>query len=163
MPRRNLPVRRSCHHRYMSNTRPYITDPPNEQPSPWGYVGVVVGALVAVVVAVLVASFYAGRPMPWAHASSDDGSLVLVEYTGGECDQGDSADVDETATTVTITVRVRDLPWWSCSDVGIPRAVEVLLDAPLGDRQLIDGACLHGETASYADCHAGSERSLEGS
>jgi hypothetical protein len=137
-------------------------DASGRQVSPWGYAGVLAGAVLAVLAAVLAGIFYAGRSIPWSYASSDDGSLVRVEYTGGECDRGDSAEVDETATTVTITVRVRELPWESCGDVGRTASVEVSLDAPLAGRQLIDGACLSGETASYVACHAGPERSLAG-
>lgn len=41
-----------------------------------------------------------------------------------------------------------------CSDVGVRYEIEVHLDAPLGDRVLVDGACELPEYNGYLGCRA---------
>jgi hypothetical protein len=76
----------------------------------------------------------------------DDDRTITVLYVGGveDCYRLDRVEVVETAETVTITVHegvVPDLPPDSaCIDIAVYKAVAVVLDAPLGDRELLDGA-----------------------
>lgn len=93
---------------------------------------------VGVVVAVL---WWRGttRPEPWTEPARVDGAVVRLTYVGSECRSGVHVDVEEDPTRVTITIRetVRSR---SCSDVGVRHRVRVRLDAPLGNRMLVDGA-----------------------
>ena len=42
-----------------------------------------------------------------------------------------------------------------CNDVGVPYEVEAVLDAPLGDRTLVDGACRDPDLAQRPACQDG--------
>jgi len=66
-------------------------------------------------------------------------ATVVVAYTGGSCESRRSVSVDESDETVAITIRTWTFAW-SCDDVGHAREVEVTLDRPLGDRELVDDA-----------------------
>ena len=83
-------------------------------------------------------------------------NIVELSYVGSDCRQSVSAAVDETdervKITLTETVRAR-----SCSDVGVIYHVEVPLDRPVGDRQIVDGAC---QSDAWADRPACQEREL---
>jgi hypothetical protein len=48
--------------------------------------------------------------------------------------------VVETDTAVEVTLHV-EVPAEGCSGPSDPRSYEVALDTPLGDRELLDGAC----------------------
>jgi len=95
--------------------------------------------------------FGQSEPTPWNKPATVDGAIVRLTYTGSECRDGADVDVDEDSTRVVITVRetVRAM---SCSDVGVPYDVEVRLDVPLADRELVDGACQMSEYANYVEC-----------
>ena len=71
-------------------------------------------------------------------------SAVLVRFLGGECgDVIGRVDVAETATQVTITLWSgydQPLSTAPCSAIGIFKEILVPLQAPLGDRQVVDGA-----------------------
>jgi len=79
------------------------------------------------------------------------GATVRLTYTGSECRDGADAEVDEDSTRVVITVR-ESVQAMSCTDVGVLYDVEVRLNAPLADRELVDGACQMSEHANYAEC-----------
>ncbi len=95
--------------------------------------------------------FGQSEPTPWNKPATVDGAIVRFTYTGSECQDGADVQVDEDSTRVVITVsetvRAR-----SCSDVGVPYDVELSLDAPLADRELVDGACRMPEYARYIEC-----------
>ncbi|MQW74939.1 hypothetical protein GHK92_03555 [Nocardioides sp. dk4132] len=95
--------------------------------------------------------FGQSEPTPWNKPARVDGAVVQLTYTGSECRDGARADVDEDPKRVTITVRetVRAM---SCSDVGVSYDIHVRLDAPLGDRELVDGACQMPKYAHYIVC-----------
>lgn len=78
------------------------------------------------------------RPEPWTEASVD-GAVVRLTYLGSECRSGVHTDVTEDSARVTITIRetVRSR---SCSDVGVRHRLQVRLERPLSDRELVDGA-----------------------
>jgi len=95
--------------------------------------------------------FGASDPMPWNKPASVDGAVVQLTYTGSECRDSVDAKVHEDSARVVITVHetVRAL---SCSAVGVLYDIEVRLDAPLADRELVDGACEMPEYASRSAC-----------
>ncbi|MCD4535893.1 hypothetical protein LRP67_17535 [Nocardioides sp. cx-169] len=111
-------------------------------------------AAVSVIGVVSAAAWYffgQSHPTPWNKPAKVGGAVVQLTYTGSECRDGARADVEEDSERVTITVRetVRAM---SCSDVGVSYDIQVRLDAPLGDRELVDGACQMPEYAHYLDC-----------
>lgn len=81
-----------------------------------------------------------GEHQPWDTASAISGARLKVTYTGSECEDQRTVDVDESDTSVKITITSRSYAS-ACSDVGFVHAVTVTLDEPLGDRQLLDGSC----------------------
>lgn len=114
------------------------------------------GAFVALLVgAVLVAwvLLRAGdtEPVPWDKPAEVDGDVVHLTYMGSECRDGASVDVEEDAEQVILTVE-ETVHSRSCSDVGVVYDHEVRLDAPLGGRELVDGACLLDELAQRSAC-----------
>lgn len=111
-------------------------------------------AAASVIGVVSVAAWYffgQSDPTPWNKPARVDGAVVQLTYTGSECRDGAQADVDEGSERVTITVRetVRAM---SCSDVAVSYDIQIRLDAPLGDRELADGACQMPKYAHHTDC-----------
>lgn len=118
------------------------------------------GSVIAVLMAAItlgvvgVVGWYVlgqSEPTPWNKPATVDGALVRISYTGSECQDSAEVDVVEESTQVVITIR-ETVRARSCSDVGVPYDVEVLLDAPLADRSLVDGACQIQKYANYLDC-----------
>ena len=132
-----------------------------DQHSRWGYVWVLGASVATIVVAVFAWNHYAGTPVVWDRAQSSDGLVIKVLYGSGACDDGAAADVDESLTTVTITVRSRNFPDASCTDNRVARIIEVSLNEPLGDRELVDGACVLGKFEGRRSCLGGGVRVLE--
>ncbi len=95
--------------------------------------------------------FGQSKPTPWNRPATVDGAIVQLTYTGSECRDSADVDIDEGSARVVITVR-ETVRATSCSDVGVPYNVEVRLDAPLADRELMDGACQIPEYAGYVEC-----------
>ena len=120
--------------------------------------GAVTSRLVLVAASVIgvlgaAAWYFLGQsePAPWNKPARVDGAVVQLTYTGSECRDGAQADVDEGSERVTITVR-ETVRARSCSDVGVSYDLRVRLDAPLGDRELVDGACQMPEYSHYIVC-----------
>jgi hypothetical protein len=92
-------------------------------------------------------------PVPWNKPATVDGSLLRLTYigSGSECRDSADAEVKEDSTRVVVTVR-ETVRARSCRDVGVAYELDVRLDAPLGDRELVDGACQLPAYASYTDC-----------
>ena len=109
--------------------------------------------VLALVVAALVAwSLRAlAEPRPWVKPPTIDGEVVTTTYTGSDCQSYDHVDVDEGSERVVITVWETVLAR-GCNDMGVPYDVRVELDETLGDRELVDGACLVEELEGRADC-----------
>jgi hypothetical protein len=104
------------------------------------------------VLGVVAPTFCAGsRPTPWQKPATVEGKRVRLTYEGSSCKVGRSVDVDEGAARVVITVS-ESVFVGPCTSEGIPRDVEVRLDAPLGGRELVDGTCEMPEYENYGDC-----------
>ncbi len=86
------------------------------------------------------------KPIPWESAMPiGDGSALLVSFYSGvaPCTVLARADVVETPEDVTVTLQVGSAPGSErqvCIEIAQYQAVEVDLAAPLGDREVVDGA-----------------------
>ena len=78
-----------------------------------------------------------------ARSVADD-KLEVAFYNGvPECYGVDRVEVDETDTEVTVSVFTGSLPLdgeVACIEIAVLQAVAVTLDAPLGERTLVDGS-----------------------
>lgn len=105
----------------------------------------VVGAVALVVLVLCAQYFWAGRaqPVPWGTVEGT-GTELTVSFTGSECQSSSRVEAEEHEDRVVITayegVRAR-----SCSDVGVPYSLTVTLAEPIGDRELVNGACVGAE------------------
>ena len=68
-----------------------------------------------------------------------DGRPVVMNSSGGPLRWNRIAEVEESDVSVTVTVRTA-VPPVPMADIGIPAELIVPLDAPLGDRAVIDGS-----------------------
>jgi len=87
------------------------------------------------------------RPIPWEDVQLLDEPRVRVRYWSGvePCHVLDSVEVEETDTTITITLHEGSEPQDGgeppvCVQIARWTAVDVRLDAPVGDREIVDGA-----------------------
>lgn len=92
------------------------------------------------------------NPHPSAFTSVEpigDERTLAVFFTGGvaPCYVLDRVEIDETDTTVTITLfigadpeAVTDTETVACIDIGVSYETRVTLDAPLGARTIVDGS-----------------------
>lgn len=114
--------------------------------------------LVGLVAAVLLMAgswwLTRGDRTPWDGVVAVEGSTVRLEYTGSDCRDDVRLDVDEGDDDVVVTVYEVVLTS-GCNDVGVPYEVEAVLDAPLGDRTLVDGACRDPDLAQRPACQDG--------
>ena len=85
------------------------------------------------------------RPVRWSRADAGPGSQVRIQYTVGglsQCSMLGRVDVAETATTVTVTVRVGQAPGASCDGpqpmIAATYETTVTLREPLGTRTVKD-------------------------
>jgi hypothetical protein len=117
------------------------------------WVGAVAVALVVAALLVTSLVLRAGdtRPVPWDKPAEVHGDVVHLTYSGSECRDGASVQVQEDAERVVLTVQ-ETVHASSCSDVGVTYDHDVRLGAPLDGRELIDGACLEEELAGRAAC-----------
>jgi hypothetical protein len=119
--------------------------------APW-VTGVVVAVLAgAVLLTWVVVRAATTEPVPWVKPAEVDGAVVRLTYLGSECRDGASVDVAEDAGRVVLTVH-ETVYSRSCSDVGVTYDHEVRLDEPLGERDLVDGACLVEELSRRSAC-----------
>jgi hypothetical protein len=82
-------------------------------------------------------------PHIWDRAEPIAPKRIRVLFYGGveECEGLDRAEVDETDEVVTITLYTGRVPTAEvCIEIAVLKAVTVKLDAPLGDREILDGA-----------------------
>jgi hypothetical protein len=104
--------------------------------------------------AIGIASWYIfgqSQPVPWIKPAAIDGTTVRLTYEGSPCRDGADADVDEDSTRVVITLR-ETVRARSCNANAVRYHVEVRLDAPLADRELVDGACQMTKYANHSEC-----------
>jgi hypothetical protein len=99
----------------------------------------IVFVFATLVVWVVLASGGVGAPREFYDSFEVDGDTVIVTYSDSPCQTIERVVVDETDKEVTITVRTWTFAL-SCSEALLPYTTEVHLDAPLGDRSLVDGA-----------------------
>jgi hypothetical protein len=112
----------------------------------------VAGGVVVVAMAALAFSWWdRSEPTPWDKPARVDGDVVHLRYIGSLCQDDSSVDVEESADEVVLTVRavVRAT---TCPAVGVPYEIDAHLESPLGDRELVDGACLIEKYARYSAC-----------
>ena len=98
-------------------------------------------------------TFGQSQPAPWTKPAAIHGATVRLTYEGSKCRDSVRADVDEGSTRVVITVR-ETVRAKSCEAVAIRYDLEVLLDAPLADRELFDGACQMSKYADHSESRA---------
>ncbi|GAB3241870.1 hypothetical protein GCM10027456_09140 [Kineosporia babensis] len=86
-------------------------------------------------------------PHPWTRAiPAADGRSVRLEFTsaGPPCQQLGRAQVEEEASTVTVTLLVGPLPGADCSGrramIAAPFEIVVPLESPLAEREIRDGS-----------------------
>ena len=120
----------------------------------WLWAAVAVTVAAALLLAWLLYRESQTDPVPWTKPARVDREVVRLSYVGSECRDGASVDVEEDRRQVTLTVQ-ETVTARSCSDVGVTYALEVRLDRPLGDRELVDGACLLGQFEGSSECRPG--------
>ena len=116
---------------------------------------VAIAAVVLLVagLAAVAAIFLRGETLPWNKPAtlSADGTRLTLVAIGGACADRTTVAVDEDSDRVVVTVRQLSLAS-ACSDVGVPVRVMAELDAPLGQRELVDGYCEQSERGRVAGC-----------
>ncbi len=88
-------------------------------------------------------------PQPWDSVDGD-GTRLTVNYTGSECENGNSLEVVEEKERVVLTLStdVDD----TCTAAGVQRTVTAVLKSALGERELVDGACRTDEWRDTPAC-----------
>ncbi|MBB6629842.1 hypothetical protein H5V45_21165 [Nocardioides sp. KIGAM211] len=89
----------------------------------------------------------AAQVRPWGKPAEVRGSAVTVQFTGSACQKSRDYRAEETSEQVVLTVR-ETTGGGSCVAMAVTYTVVAELEAPLGDRALVDGACL---LEKYAD------------
>lgn len=118
------------------------------------------GIGVALLAAVLGIGVFAGvrflffgldEPTPWDKPARVVDTRVELTYDGHDCrDRVDvEVDEDEAAVVITITETVRTLV---CRDGVSSQGLVVDLSEPLGERDLVDGACRLGQFGQDDRC-----------
>jgi hypothetical protein len=86
------------------------------------------------------------RPIAWtrAHVAPDD-RTVTIDFASGiaPCSVLDHVDVDDRPDAITITLfegHAPDAGDVACIEIAQLKAVRILLDRPVNDRELVDGA-----------------------
>lgn len=120
----------------------------------WLWAAVAVTVVAALLLAWLLYRESQTDPVPWTKPAQVDGEVVRLSYVGSACRDAARVDVEEERGQVTLTVQetVRD---GSCPMVGVPYDLEVRLSRPLGERVLVDGACLLDRLRDDAECLSG--------
>lgn len=84
------------------------------------------------------------RPVDWLKAKPRSGGTVLrVTFWSGveECYGVSDVEVEETDTSVTVTIREGRVPEAEvCIEVAVKKAIDVGLSEPVGGRDIVDGA-----------------------
>ncbi|MGA8845595.1 MAG: hypothetical protein WB471_03155 [Nocardioides sp.] len=118
------------------------------------------GVGVALLAAVLGIAVFAGvrflffgleEATPWDKPARIVQGQVELTYDGRDCRDRVEVEVDESdaSVVITITETVRVL---ACRDDAAPYETTVELSSPLGDRDLVDGACLLGQFSQDPRC-----------
>lgn len=117
----------------------------------------VVAAVVGLVVFAVVRFLFFGldEATPWDKPARVADGQVDLTYEGRDCRDRVDVDVEEDATTVVITIRESVRALVCGDDERTSYDVSVSLDAPLGDRELVDGACRLGSFTEDERCASG--------
>jgi len=120
------------------------------------------GVGVALLAAVLGIGVYAGvrflffgldEATPWDKPATVQGTTIELTYDGRDCRDRLQVEVEEDVASVVVTVKetVRSLV---CGDDEPVESFEVTveLEAPLGERDLVDGACRLGQFGDDPRC-----------
>ncbi len=114
---------------------------------------VLVAAVVGLGMIGLVRWLFFGldEAVPFDKPAALVGDELRLTYTGQECRDRVQVEVDERPRTVVVTIRetTRSVV---CRGEMVSYDVVVDLDAPLGDRSLVDGACRLGGQGSNELC-----------
>ena len=124
------------------------------------------GIGVALLAAVIGIGVFAGvrflffgldEATPWDKPARTVGAQVELTYEGRDCRDRVEVKVEEgdAAVVITITETVRALV---CRDKFTSYDVTVDLETPLGDRDLVDGACRLGQFGQDPRCDADLDR-----
>jgi hypothetical protein len=82
------------------------------------------------------------RPQAWDRAEVVGPRRLRVEFYGGveECEGLDRVEVEETRKRVTVSLFVGRVPTAEvCIEIAVLKSVVVRVDAPIGDRDIVDG------------------------
>ena len=96
------------------------------------------------------------RVTPFAKPVDVSGSTLTLTWAEWSCAELRRALVDESDDEVRIELMVRDTTT-ACDATAVERQATVELDAPLGDRDVIDAACLHPELDEHPWCEEPSD------
>lgn len=82
------------------------------------------------------------RPHIWDRFEQVGPRRLRIEFSGGveECEGLDRVEVDETANRVAVSLFVGRVPEAEvCIEIAVLKSVIVRVDAPIGDRKVVDG------------------------
>ncbi len=97
--------------------------------------------LLAVVSLVVLDRTNRTEARPWTRLEAVDGSTVLIRYSGSSCQDAVRVAVDEDEDEDAVVPTVYETASGGACDASAPAYDrEVELEAPLGDRELVDGA-----------------------
>jgi hypothetical protein len=102
---------------------------------------VLMGAGIAWVWSLIAAGRTEMRPTEAIEAATDEDDSLSVRWTGTECDELDRVEVVEEGDAVLVTLYVTS-PYEGCPGDEVTRTAHVPLEAPLGEREVVDGACV---------------------
>jgi hypothetical protein len=83
------------------------------------------------------------RPQVWDRAEPAGPRRLRIEFYGGveECEGLDRVEVEETRKAVTVTLFVGLVPTAEvCIEIAVLKSVTVRVDAPIGERDILDGS-----------------------
>lgn len=115
-----------------------------------------VGVLVLVVGLALSAFVLwvtgSSRVIPFEKPARLDGTTLEVTYGGASCRSGASLEIEESEDRVVVTIEETSRFVFACDDALISYDVTGELEEPLGDRELVDGACALADYRDDAIC-----------
>lgn len=91
----------------------------------------------------------------WTKPAQVDGRTVTIGFASGVCGEARWVDVKEAAASVTLTLYIAPIeppPDQVCPALAVILDARVTLEAPLGSRTLIDGACQLANAAGDGQC-----------
>jgi hypothetical protein len=102
---------------------------------------VLMGAGIAWVWSLIAEGRTEMRPAVAIEAATDEDDSLAVRWTGAECDTLERTVVVETDDAVQVTLYV-NTSYEGCPGDEVTRTAHVRLEAPLAEREVVDGACV---------------------